>query len=238
MNNNTNLIILLLSIIIVILAIVSYLEFKKIKIEQDKLKELIVSHKEKIEYLLYINQQKLTKVPSQSKMYLEQPQQMEQMEQMEQMKQMEQPQQLQQMQQPQQPQQPQKSDISYTQEENIQLDDVEKENLHEPTYDEQIKEFEKNQNIEVGIIEDDGLDLINGEETVLEETVLEETVLEETVLEDTVLEETVLEETVIDVNNIDQLDIIIDNSSSSDEDIEEVLSIKKKELFEEYKKKV
>jgi len=234
MNNNTNLIILLLSIIIVILAIVSYLEFKKIKIEQDKLKELIVSHKEKIEYLLYINQQKLTKVPSQSKMYLEQPQQMEQMEQMEQMKQMEQPQQLQQMQQPQQPQQPQKSDISYTQEENIQLDDVEKENLHEPTYDEQIKEFEKNQNIEVGIIEDDGLDLINGEETIKLD---EETVLEETILEETILEETILEETVLEVNNIDQLDIIIDNSSSSDEDIEEVLSIKKKELFEEYKKK-
>ena len=68
MNNNTNLIILLLSIIIVILAVVSYLEFKKIKIEQDKFKELIVSHKEKIEYLLHINQpqQRFNKIPMQS----------------------------------------------------------------------------------------------------------------------------------------------------------------------------
>ena len=51
MNNNTNLIILLLSIIIVILAVVSYLEFKKVKIEHDKLKDNIISHKQKIEYL-------------------------------------------------------------------------------------------------------------------------------------------------------------------------------------------
>ena len=59
MNNNSNMILLLLSIIIIILCGVSYLEFKKIKIELDKHKEILSIYKEKIELLLNLNK-KLT----------------------------------------------------------------------------------------------------------------------------------------------------------------------------------
>jgi Zn-finger nucleic acid-binding protein len=52
-------ILLLLSIIIIILCGVSYLEFKKIKIELDKHKEILSIYKEKIELLLNLNK-KLT----------------------------------------------------------------------------------------------------------------------------------------------------------------------------------
>ena len=55
MNNNSNIILLLISIIIIILASVSYLEFKKIKIELDKHKEILSNYKEKIELLLNLN---------------------------------------------------------------------------------------------------------------------------------------------------------------------------------------
>ena len=59
MNNNSNMILLLLSIIIIILCGVSYLEFKKIKIELDKHKEILSIYKEIIELLLNLNK-KLT----------------------------------------------------------------------------------------------------------------------------------------------------------------------------------
>ena len=59
MNNNSNMILLLLSIIIIILSGVSYLEFKKIKIELDKHKEILSMYKDKIELLLNLNK-KLT----------------------------------------------------------------------------------------------------------------------------------------------------------------------------------
>jgi len=52
MNSNSNIVLLLLSVIIVILASVSYLEFKKIKIELDRHKEILSNYKEKIELLL------------------------------------------------------------------------------------------------------------------------------------------------------------------------------------------
>ena len=55
MNNNSNIILLLISIIIIILASVSYLEFKKIKIELDKHKEILSNYKVKIELLLNLN---------------------------------------------------------------------------------------------------------------------------------------------------------------------------------------
>ena len=55
MNSNSNIVLLLLSVIIVILASVSYLEFKKIKIELDKHKEILSNYKEKIELLLDLN---------------------------------------------------------------------------------------------------------------------------------------------------------------------------------------
>ena len=55
MNNNSNMILLLLSIIIIILSGVCYLEFKKIKIELDKHKEILSMYKEKIELLLNLN---------------------------------------------------------------------------------------------------------------------------------------------------------------------------------------
>ena len=59
MNNNSNMILLLISIIIIILSGVSYLEFKKIKIELDKHKEILSMYKDKIELLLDLNK-KLT----------------------------------------------------------------------------------------------------------------------------------------------------------------------------------
>ena len=55
MNSNSNIVLLLLSVIIVILASVSYLEFKKVKIELDKHKEILSNYKEKIELLLNLN---------------------------------------------------------------------------------------------------------------------------------------------------------------------------------------
>ena len=57
MNNNLNMILLLFSIIIIILTVISYLEFKKIKIEIDKHNEILNMYKEKIELLLNLNKQ-------------------------------------------------------------------------------------------------------------------------------------------------------------------------------------
>ena len=56
MTNNSNMILLLISIIVVVLAGICYLEFKKIKIELDKHKEILSMYKEKIELLLNLNE--------------------------------------------------------------------------------------------------------------------------------------------------------------------------------------
>ena len=56
MNNNLNMILLLFSIIIIILTVISYLEFKKIKIEIDKHNEILSIYKQKIELLLNLNE--------------------------------------------------------------------------------------------------------------------------------------------------------------------------------------
>ena len=50
MANNSNMILLLISIIVVVLAGICYLEFKKIKIELDKHKEILSMYKEKLNY--------------------------------------------------------------------------------------------------------------------------------------------------------------------------------------------
>ena len=68
MNSNSNIVLLLLSVIIVILASVSYLEFKKVKIELDKHKEILSNYKEKIELLLNLNK-KMMQGPSQGQSY-------------------------------------------------------------------------------------------------------------------------------------------------------------------------
>ena len=56
MTNNSNMILLLISIIVVFLAGICYLEFKKIKIELDKHKEILTIYKEKIDLLLNLNE--------------------------------------------------------------------------------------------------------------------------------------------------------------------------------------
>ena len=61
MTNNSNMILLLISIIVVVLAGICYLEFKKIKIELDKHKEILSMYKEKIELLLNLNEKILNK---------------------------------------------------------------------------------------------------------------------------------------------------------------------------------
>jgi len=72
MNSNSNIVLLLLSVIIVILASVSYLEFKKIKIELDKHKEILSNYKEKIELLLNLNK-KIIQENNYSHQHSEQP---------------------------------------------------------------------------------------------------------------------------------------------------------------------
>ena len=77
MNNNSNIVLLLISIIIVILASVSYLEFKKIKIELDKYKEILSNYKEKIELLLDLNKKIMQDInytnQQESQQYVNQP---------------------------------------------------------------------------------------------------------------------------------------------------------------------
>ena len=69
MTNNSNMILLLISIIVVVLAGICYLEFKKIKIELDKHKEILSMYKEKIELLLNLNEKIMNNKDTQSASY-------------------------------------------------------------------------------------------------------------------------------------------------------------------------
>ena len=69
MTNNSNMILLLISIIVVVLAGICYLEFKKIKIELDKHKEILTMYKEKIELLLNLNEKIMNNKDIQSTNY-------------------------------------------------------------------------------------------------------------------------------------------------------------------------
>ena len=69
MTNNSNMILLLISIIVVVLAGICYLEFKKIKIELDKHKEILSMYKEKIELLLNLNEKIMNNSDTQSTNY-------------------------------------------------------------------------------------------------------------------------------------------------------------------------
>ena len=189
MNNNSNIILLLISIIIIILASVSYLEFKKIKIELDKHKEILSNYKEKIELLLNLNKN-IIQEQSQQQFHQGQSQQQFHHEQSQQ-----------QFHQEESPQQ--EKDII----EEVYINNQE---VHIP-------------NIEEVEIQEVHIPNIQEEQNIEEVEIQEEQNIEE------------VDKNTISIN-FDNLDDILVNISSDDdnEPIEEILN--NKELFEKYKK--
>ena len=208
MNNNSNIILLLISIIIIILASVSYLEFKKIKIELDKHKEILSNYKEKIELLLNLNKN-IIQEQSQQQFHQGQSQQQFHHEQSQQ-----------QFHQEESPQQEKdiieevyinNQEVHIPEEQNIE--EVEIQEVHIPNIE--VVEIQEEQNIEEVEIQE--------EQNIEEVEIQEEQNIEE------------VDKNTISIN-FDNLDDILVNISSDDdnEPIEEVLN--NKDLFEKYKK--
>ena len=192
MNNNSNIILLLISIIIIILASVSYLEFKKIKIELDKHKEILSNYKEKIELLLNLNKN-IIQEQSQQQFHQGQSQQQFHHEQ---------------------------SQQQFHQEESPHL---EKDIVEEVYINNQEVHIPEEQNIEEIEIHEVHIPNIQEEQNIEEVEIQEEQNIEE------------VDKNTISIN-FDNLDDILVNISSDDdnEPIEEIFN--NKELFEKYKK--
>ena len=214
MNNNSNIILLLISIIIIILASVSYLEFKKIKIELDKHKEILSNYKEKIELLLNLNKN-IIQEQSQQQFHQEQSQQQFHHEQ---------------------------SQQQFHQEESPHL---EKDIVEEVYINNQEVHIPEEQSIEEVEIQEVHIPNIQEEQNIEEVEIQEEQNIEEVeIQEEQSIEEVEIQEEQnieeVDKNtisiNFDNLDDILVNISSDDdnEPIEEVLN--NKDLFEKYKK--